>query len=152
MIFYFLQSVILGFVQPDRELFLISNYIALLFLLKYNIYVSRSSKTLSFMTLLKSIRKTYIMEKKLSKNDEKKEKIFKVFICLASVGPFQIYCSFIVGKGGHSPFSRSTPPFLRFPPFLKSKMSPPFIGLSGKQKHQITLVTNLHIISTLRVS
>ena len=70
----------------------------------------------------------------MSKNDEKKEKIFKVFICLASVGPFQIYCSFIVGKGGHTPFSRSTPPFLRFPPFLKSKMSPPFIGLSGKKK------------------
>ena len=39
----------------------------------------------------------------MSKNDEKKEKIFKVFICLASVGPFQIYCSFIVGKGGSYP-------------------------------------------------
>ena len=31
-------------------------------------------------------------------------------------------------------------------------MSPPFIGLSGKQKYWITLVTNLHIISTLKVS
>ena len=47
----------------------------------------------------------------MSKNDEKKEKIFKVFICLASVGPFQIYCSFIVGKG-------VIPPFLDQPPLF----------------------------------
>ena len=31
-------------------------------------------------------------------------------------------------------FSGSIPPFIRFPPFQKSKMLPPFIGLSGKQK------------------
>ena len=54
----------------------------------------------------------------------------------------------IVGKEGN------TPPFLRLPPlpFKKSKMPPPFIVLSGKQKYWITLVTNLYIISTLKVS
>ena len=52
----------------------------------------------------------------------------------------------IVGKGVH------TPPFLRFPPFWKSKMSPPFIGLSGKQKYWKTLLTDLYIlISTIKV-
>ena len=35
----------------------------------------------------------------------------------------------IVGKGGH------TLPFLRFPLSHKSKASPSFIGLSGKQKY-----------------
>ena len=30
-----------------------------------------------------------------------------------------------------------TPPFLRFPPFWKFKMSPTFIGLSGKEKYWI---------------
>ena len=45
-----------------------------------------------------------------------------------------------------------TPPFLRFPPFLEIQISPPFIGLSGKQKYWITLVTNFYIISTLKVS
>ena len=35
----------------------------------------------------------------------------------------------VVGKGAHTPPT----PFLRFPPFYKSKMSPPFIGLSRKK-------------------
>ena len=48
-------------------------------------------------------------------------------------------------------FSRLTPPFQRFPPFWKSKMSPPLIGLSGKQKNLITLTTNFYVISTLSV-
>ena len=39
----------------------------------------------------------------------------------------------LVGKGSNNP----PPPtlFLRFSPFQKSKMSPPFIGLSRKQKY-----------------
>ena len=49
-------------------------------------------------------------------------------------------------------FSRSTPPFMRFLPFQKLKMSPPFIGLSGKQKYWLTLEINLYIISILKVS
>ena len=57
--------------------------------------------------------------------------------------------TYIVGKGGlYYPFSVSPPP----PPSQKSKMSPPFIGLSQKQKYWITLVTNLYIISALNVS
>ena len=47
----------------------------------------------------------------------------------------------IVGKGGHNP------PFLRLPPFLEIQDVPTFIGVSGKQKYWITLVTNLYIIS-----
>ena len=38
--------------------------------------------------------------------------------------------------------------FSKISPFQKSKMFPPFLDLSGKQ----TLVTNLHIISTLKES
>ena len=70
----------------------------------------------------------------MSKNDEKKEKISKVFICLASVGPFQIYCSFIVGKGGHTPFSRSTPPFSKIPTFLEIQDVPTFHRPIRKKK------------------
>ena len=40
----------------------------------------------------------------------------------------------------------------KIPPFLESKMSPPFIGLSGKQKYWMTLLTNLYINSTHEVS
>ena len=53
----------------------------------------------------------------------------------------------IVGEGVHTP-----PPFSKISPFLKFKMSPPSIGLSRKQKYLITLVTNLYIISNLKVS
>ena len=52
----------------------------------------------------------------------------------------------IVGKRCH------TPPFPRFTLFWKSKMSPPFLSLSGKQKYWITHATNLYKISTLKVS
>ena len=38
------------------------------------------------------------------------------------------------------------------PPFLKSKMSPPFRGLQGKQKCWMFLLTDLYIISTHKVS
>ena len=55
-------------------------------------------------------------------------------------------------KGGHIPPPPPPPSFLRFPSFKKSKMSPPFVGLSGKQKDWITILTNLYIISTLKVS
>ena len=36
----------------------------------------------------------------------------------------------IVGKGGHTP-----PPFSKIPLILEIQISPPFIGLSGKQKY-----------------
>ena len=66
--------------------------------------------------------------------------------------------SCIVGKGVITPppsfphYSSSTSPISRFPPFEKSKMSPPFIGLPGKQKYWMTLLTDLYIISTHKVS
>ena len=65
----------------------------------------------------------------------------------------------IVGKGGYTslsrppPFSRSISPFFWDSPLSRNpRYSPPFTVLSGKQKHQITIVTNLYIISTLKVS
>ena len=41
--------------------------------------------------------------------------------------------------------------FLRPPSFYKSKISPLFIDLLAKQKYWIILLTNLYIISTLKV-
>ena len=72
----------------------------------------------------------------------------------AYVGIFSTLCNPCrVEKGVIPPFSRSTPSFLRFPsPFLEIQDVPPFIGLPGKQKYWITLVTNLYVISTFKVS
>ena len=61
-----------GFLQTDQELFLIIKYLLLLF--KYYLYVSRCSKTISFITLKINIKKAYIIEKNLSKYDEKKKR------------------------------------------------------------------------------
>ena len=68
------QSAIFGFLQTDQELFLILNYLLLLF--KYYLYVSRCSKTISFAALKINIKKAYILEKNLSKYDEKKKILF----------------------------------------------------------------------------
>ena len=68
------QSGIFGFLQTDQELFLILNYFLLLF--KYYLYVSRCSKTISFAALKTNIKKTYILEKNLSRYDEKKKRFF----------------------------------------------------------------------------
>ena len=68
------QSAIFGFLQTDQELFLIVNYLLLLF--KYYLYVSRCSKTISFTALKINIKKEYILEKNLSKYDEKKKRTF----------------------------------------------------------------------------
>ena len=68
------QSAIFGFLQTDQELFLILNYLLLLF--KYYLYVSRCSKTISFAALKINIKKAYNLEKNLSKYDEKKKIFF----------------------------------------------------------------------------
>ena len=65
------QSAIFGFLQTDQELFLILNYHLLLFKC-----VSRCSKTISFAALKTNINKTYILEKNLSKYDERKKRFF----------------------------------------------------------------------------
>ena len=67
------QSAIFGFLQTDQELFLILNYLLLLF--KYYLYVSRSSKTISFTALKINIKKAYILEK-IFPNMLKKRKDF----------------------------------------------------------------------------
>ena len=68
------QSAIFGFLQTDQELFLILNYLLLLF--KYYLYVSRCSKTISFTALKIIIKNAYILEKNPSKYDEKKKRFF----------------------------------------------------------------------------
>ena len=55
------QSAIFGFLEADDKVFLILNH--LLLLVKHYVYVSRSSKVLSFEALLKSIVKVYKLEK-----------------------------------------------------------------------------------------
>ena len=58
------QSAVFGFLQTDQELFLILNYLLLLF--KYYLYVLRCSQTISFAALKTNSKKTYILEKKFS--------------------------------------------------------------------------------------
>ena len=128
MIFYFLQSVILGFVQPDRELFLISNYISLLFLFQYNIYVSRSLKTLSFMTLLKSIRKTYIMEKNCQKMMRKRKRFSKFLSVsrLLDLSKFIAHSYLVRGVIPTFLHQPPPPPFSKIPTFLEIQDVPTF--------------------------
>ena len=57
------QSAIFGFLLNDKETLLINNLILLLF--KVHIYESRSSKVLFIDTVLRKIRYTYVLEKKL---------------------------------------------------------------------------------------
>ena len=66
------QSAIFGFLEADDKVFLILNHLWLL--LKYYIYVSSSSKILSFEAILKSIMKVKKLEKILSQSDERKKK------------------------------------------------------------------------------
>ena len=68
------QSAIFGFLQTDQELFLILNCLLLLF--KYYFYVSKCSKTILFAALKTNIEKTYILEKNISKYDERKKRFF----------------------------------------------------------------------------
>ena len=59
-----------GFLQTDQELFLILNYISLLF--KYYLFVSRCSKAVLFAALKTNIKKMHILEK----YDERKKIFF----------------------------------------------------------------------------
>ena len=67
------QNAIFGFLQTDQELFLILNYLLLLF--KYYLYVSRCSKTISFAALKINIKKRMFW-KKIFPNMMKKRKDF----------------------------------------------------------------------------
>ena len=64
------QSATFRFPQSYQELFLILNYILLLF--KYYLHVSRCSKTISFVALKTNIKKTHILEKYV----ERKKRFF----------------------------------------------------------------------------
>ena len=65
------QSAVFGFLQTDHKLFLILNYLLLLF--KYYLYVSRCSKTIS-SAALKTISEKRIFWKKIFPNMMKKRK------------------------------------------------------------------------------
>ena len=66
-----LQSAIFGLLQTNQELFLILNYLLLLF--KYYLYVSKCYKTISFAALKSNIKKR-IFWKKIFPNMMKKRK------------------------------------------------------------------------------
>ena len=68
------QAAIFGFLQTDQELFLILYYLSLLF--KYYLYVSRCSKTISFVALKINIKSPRIFWKKIFPNMIKKRKDF----------------------------------------------------------------------------
>ena len=67
-------SAIFGFLEADDKVFLILNHLLLLF--KYYVYVSRSSKVLSFEALLKSMMKVCQLEKILKQSVGRKKKLF----------------------------------------------------------------------------
>ena len=56
------QSATFGFFEIDPDLVILLNHILLLY--KYYIYSSRHSSKLSFATLLKNIKKTFLIWKK----------------------------------------------------------------------------------------
>ena len=66
------QSAIFGFSQVDHDCFLILNHILLLF--KHYVYISRDSHKLSLAALVRNIKKVYVLEKKVSANNENKKK------------------------------------------------------------------------------
>ena len=68
------QSAIFCFLEADDKVFLVLNNLLLLF--KYYVYVSRSSKVLSFEALLKFIVKVCKLEKIVIQSDERKRKLF----------------------------------------------------------------------------
>ena len=59
--------------KADERVFLILNHLLLLF--KWHVYISRSSKVISFEALMKSIMKVYGLEQTLSQSDERKRKL-----------------------------------------------------------------------------
>ena len=67
------HSVIFSLMEADEKVFLILNHLLLLF--KHYVYISSSSKVISFETLIKSIMKVYRSEKTLSQSDERKRKL-----------------------------------------------------------------------------
>ena len=68
------QSATFRFFDIDPHSSLLSNYILLLY--KYYIYYSRDSAKFSLAALTRSIKKVYVMEKRLSFGNEKKSKPF----------------------------------------------------------------------------
>ena len=68
------ESTIFGFLETNDKVFLILNHLLLLF--KYYVYVSRSSKVISFEALLKSIMKGYKLEQTTSQSVERNRKLF----------------------------------------------------------------------------
>ena len=68
------HSAIFSLTEADEKIFLILNHLLLLF--KHYVYVSSSSKVISFETLMKSIMKVYRLEKTLSQSDEIKRKLW----------------------------------------------------------------------------
>ena len=65
------QSATFGFFEIDPDLVILLNNILLLY--KYYIYWSRDSSKLSFAALLKSVKKVFVLEKKI--RQEMKEKL-----------------------------------------------------------------------------
>ena len=66
------QSATLGFFDIDPHSFLLLNHVLLLY--KYYIYYSRDSAKLSLAALKRFVNKVYVIEKRLSFENEKKSK------------------------------------------------------------------------------
>ena len=58
----------------------------------------------------------------------------------------------IVRQGGNTLLFYVNPPFSKIPPLLEIQDVPTFYVLSGKQKYWMILLTNLYVISILKVA
>ena len=63
-----------GFSDVDRDIFLLSNHILLLF--QCFIYISRDSNILLFSRFFRNLQKVYTIEQKISQESERKMKPF----------------------------------------------------------------------------
>ena len=63
-----------GFSDVDRDIFLLSNHILLLF--KRFIYISRDSNILLFSRFFRNLQKAYTIEQKISQESERKKELF----------------------------------------------------------------------------
>ena len=69
-----LQSAIFGFSDVDQDIFLVSNYVLLLF--KHFMSISRDSNILLFSRFFRNLQKVYTIEPKTSQESERKKKQF----------------------------------------------------------------------------
>ena len=97
-----------GFSDVDRDIFLLSNHILLLF--KRFIYISRDSNILLISRFFRNLQKAYTIEQKISQESERKKELFykKLQKIQNKLWPFKNVCYIKVGWGLGSTMCETT--------------------------------------------